>query len=196
LNWPKNGKPFAAPSGVKSILVKSDEAGEARLSNYITEPSGQRSTLAQKGAQGRPADRRPNELELFNPVPRGIETRIEATGSQWTIDAPDGQQMPVPTTGIPVSLGETIVVSVKDGTHGLTFRDRDLAERFFHFEIGGSPFNPQPTFGKTAIGTPGLGSGTVLAVLTVRKDVPVGDKLNFVCTVQGQRMAATFVVAK
>ena len=36
--WPKNGKPFAAPSGVESILVKSDGGGETSVSTYITRP--------------------------------------------------------------------------------------------------------------------------------------------------------------
>ena len=45
--WPKNGKPFAAPSGVESILVKSDEGGETSVSTYITRPG-----LALQGTTG------------------------------------------------------------------------------------------------------------------------------------------------
>ncbi len=67
--WPKNGEPFVAPSGVKSILVKSDGRGETSASTYITrplpaprKPQEQRQILVkQKLLQ--------KELELFNPTP-------------------------------------------------------------------------------------------------------------------------------
>lgn len=202
--WPKGGKPFAAPSGVTSILVKSGETGEVSVANYITEPgqsSGERLT------QAKPSDRRDNELDLFNPSPKRIEKRIEATGEQWTVDGPDGAQTPIGSAGIRVAPGETIIVSVKDGRHGLVFPDGDLAKRAFHFEIQGSAFSLQPDFGKTAISTartgmvagreePGLGPGTVLAVLTVRRDIPLGTKISFFCTVHKQKMAATFVIGQ
>ena len=193
--WPKTGKPFSAPSGVKSILVKSDEMGETSISNYIIQPSAPPSRQAAK-----PSDQRQDELELFAPVPKRLDKMIQAgPGLQWTINGAVGseaKQIPVKNNEFAVAPGDTIVVSVADATHGLTFPNGALAKQVFFFEIQGSPFKLQPTFGGTAIGTDGLGPGTVLAVLTVKKDIALGTRLGFVCTVHGNRMAATFVVTK
>jgi len=200
--WPKGGKPFAAPASVKSILVKSDETGQTSASSYIAQAEQPRQTPAQRrGQKQKPAQ---NELELFNPTPRRLDTLIEAgPGLQWTTHTPDGKQVPVETMPdvLRIAPGETIVVSVRGGTpnekHGLTFPNGDQAKQVFNFEIQGSDFSLQPTFGKTAIGTAELGPGTVLAVLTVRKDIPSAiTKLDFVITENGKSKTSTFVITR
>lgn len=204
--WPKNGKPFGALSGVKSILVKSEESGQTSASTYITPRLAESSTMKAQGQKQKPGQQKrgQNELELFNPTPRQIGKLIQAgPGPQWHTRDPDDPRgiklVPVPTTGIEITPGETIVVSVWDGTHGLTFPDGKRAKQVFNFEIQGSPFEPQPkpTFGKTAIGTAETGPGTVLAVLTVREDIPPTiTRLDFVCTTHEKSMAATFVIKR
>ena len=196
--WPKGGKPFAAPSGVKSILIKSDETGETSASNYITQPTESPATRAAR-APTRKQKPGQNELDLFNPTPRRIETVIEAVpGPQWitrTNNDPSGAQVKVPPTGIKIAPGETIVLSVWDGKHGLTFLNGDLAKKVFNFEIQGSPFSKIGTTG--AIGTGDLGPGTVLAVLTVRKDIPSTiTRLDFVCTEGGKSKTSTFLITR
>ena len=206
--WPSNGKPFAAPSSVASILVRSDEKGVASASGYITD-------LGQGVAQQKPpSDERPNELELFMPVQRRFSKLIQAeiapgtggpTRFQWTVSDTDGKQIPLEDNGrITISPGDTIVIRVKDGvqggTHGLTFPDGEKAKQVFHFEMSGSPFELKPEVGKTAIGTDGVGQGSVIATLTVRKDIPKGlNELRFQCTIHtplGHGMSGRFVIGK
>jgi manganese oxidase len=211
--WPSNGKPFAAPSGVRSILVRSDEKGEALASTYITEP-GQEVALAANVQQRRAVqepDRRANELELFNPVANRTEVLIEANlvrneahsviGFQWTLKDTDGKLVPIENNGsISIRPGDTVMFVVKDGAHGLTFPDGEAARRVFHFGMPGSDFEKKPEFGKKAIGTDRINAGSVIATLTVRKDIPPTLKeVDFFCTIhypEGHRMAAKFVIVR
>jgi plastocyanin len=206
--WPfTDGKfaPFGAPSGVKSIRVRSEQKGEVTASNYITNVA-EVGGVAQKTGD-RPSDERPSELDLFNPPQRRPAKLIQAdvirnesggaTGFQWIVGGPEGKRIPVANDGtISISPGDTIVFSVADGTHGLTFPDGELANRVFRFEMPGTHFEAR---GK-AIASDGVGAGSVIATLTVRKDIPSGiTRVPFFCTIHnssGNRMAATFVITR
>jgi hypothetical protein len=194
--WPRNGKPFAAPSSVKSILVRSDEKGEVTASNYIAE-------IGQVAQRPQAPERRANELELFNPVPKRHDERIQIGGTegiQLTASDDEGKQVPISNRGtITLAPGSTVVISVANASaeHGLTFIDGTRAKRIFHFEMGGSPFSLQPAFGRGAIGTARLGPGSVLAVLTVRKDIPPALRSVDVVFSSGQRrILATFRITR
>jgi hypothetical protein len=199
--WPSNGKPFAAASGVKSILVKSGENGQASAANYITE-IGQGSG-EQQSAPAR--EERPNELELFLPIERPIAKQIQAdavrneqgvaTAFQWMVPDSQGNLTPLENNGvIKLSPGDTVVISVKDGNHGLVFPNGDQAKDVFEFRMPGVAFETKPDFGKTAIGTDGVGAPSVLATLTVKKGVSRGTKVKLFCAAHNHKMAATFVI--
>ena len=186
--WPANGRPFEASSAIRSILVRSDGGGETNAPNYITEIT--------PGA-ARPTVELPDELALFNPSPKRLEIIIQAAGegenARWTINGPDGKPQPIADNQeIPVKPGDTIVFSIKDGTHGLTFTDRNKAEQVFHFEQPGSPFKPAGR----GITTDGTGAGSVLATLKVEGDAPNRARVTFTCSEHGAGMSATFVVTR
>jgi hypothetical protein len=186
--WPKSGDPFAAAATVTSILVRSAGNGEARAANYLRQASQSTSGVRRDT---------PDELALFNAMPRRNETILEAAGAgptaaQWVLN----ERTPIAPNGtITIRPGDTITVSVRQGTHDLTFADGALARQVFKFEMPGSPFGARPNAGANAIGTHALGSGTVLATLTVRSDIPATvNRLMFRSVVDGQRMTATFVI--
>ena len=87
--------------------------------------------------------------------------------------------------------GETITFGVQNGTHGITFLDKAVAESVFDFGPPGVPFQNQPTIGPDAWGTPGETSGT-LATLKVKNGIPDQIRgVNFECTIHKQNMAGT-----
>jgi hypothetical protein len=206
--WPASGKPFEAASTVRSILVRSDQQGEATASAFIT-PVGEEVAKAAPRRQ-KPVDERPNELELFNAVPQRTATLIEAESVpnprgpstvRWTVRDAEGKSQPVDQNGrITIRPGETIQIAIKEGTHGLTFLDGDAAKEIFHFEMPGTAFERKPEFGRKAIGTDGVGEGTVIATLRVRRKIPPNiTGVDFVCSVHnpsGHRMAARFVISR
>jgi hypothetical protein len=188
--WPRSGDPFVAAAAVKSILVRSAGNGEARAANYLKQ--------ANQSASGARRDM-PDELALFNAMPRRMETILEASGAgpataQWVLN----ERTPIAQNGtITIRPGDTITIAVRQGTHDLTFPDGALARSVFKFEMPGSPFAARPNVGQGAIGTRPLGSGTVLATLTVRSDIPAAvNRLTFRSVVDGQRMTATFVIQR
>jgi len=102
-----------------------------------------------------------------------------------------------PRANIPVRPGDTITVAVKEGQHDLTFPDGNRARSVFRFEMPGSPFSSRPV-AAGAIGTNRLPSGSVLATLTVRNDIPSNlSSLTFTTTpVGGQPVTATFSITR
>jgi len=185
--WPMSGNPFSAPGNVRSILVRSAGGGEARATNYPA-------AAAQAQARRRPD--LPDELALFNAVPKRMVYTVEATGTgaavEWVVNGGA-----VPPKAIPVRPGDTITVAVKQGEHDLSFPDGSRARSVFRFEMPGSPLSAKPGAG-TPLGTNRLPGGTVLATLTVRNDIPanVNQVAITSSTAGGQTATATFLIVR
>jgi plastocyanin len=97
-------------------------------------------------------------------------------------------------SAIKIQPDETVTFGVASGTHGITFLDKATAEAIFDFGSPGVPFQPQPTIGPNAWGTPGETSGT-LATLKVKHTLPSSIKsVPFECTVHKTNMAGTFLL--
>jgi manganese oxidase len=193
--WPKDGKPFVAPATVTSILVRSANNGQIAVASYVQEvtqlPAADSARVA---AERRRLPQRPDELSLFNAVPKRRDTFVEAAGTEagqgrWLVN---GQPLGADRTII-VRPGETITISVKTGRHDVTFPNAKLAMSAFQFEMPGVPFIPRGQ----AISTGPVEGTTVLATLTVRSDIAAGvNRVPFSSTVDGQRMNATFIITR
>lgn len=99
---------------------------------------------------------------------------------------------------IPVRPGDTVAFYAGSGKHGVTFFNKQNAEAFFNFGQSAAVFKAQPAIGPDSWGTDGqtaTDSPVLLAVLTVRKDLPATLKeLPFECTVHQQKMQGTLVL--
>jgi plastocyanin len=99
---------------------------------------------------------------------------------------------------IPVRPGDTVAFYVNSGTHGITFLSKQDALAFLDFGKSAGAFKPQPSIGANAWGTDGqatAGSPVLLAVLTVKKNIPATLKeLNFECTVHKEKMQGVLVL--
>jgi hypothetical protein len=193
--WPKSGQPFTAPATVTSILVRSANNGQTVATSYIPEmPRVSIAAAAKATATRKRQPQRPDELALFNAVPKRTDTLVEASGrepgqARWLLN---GQPIGTGRT-IVVKPGDSITISVKEGRHDLTFPDAKLATRVFQFEIPSGPFTPKGG----ALSTGAVEGAGVLATLLVRGDIAAGvTRVPFRSTVDGQRMAATFVIER
>jgi hypothetical protein len=111
---------------------------------------------------------------------------------QWVLN---GQALANNST-IDVVPGQTIVVSVQAGTHGLTFMDQTAAQQIFDVVATTNvPFNVGQ-LGPGTWGTAGFTSPTVLATLTVKSNIPSSvTSVKFECSIHKTAMEGTFHVS-
>ena len=122
---------------------------------------------------------------------------------QWVTFSGPGDVTGKPLTQ-PLQLqpGDTVAVMVNSGFHGLTFLNGTDAKKVFKF-VGGVQFQPQPSIGADAWGTPGqtVGQGqnpppVLLGVLQVKPASEFAgiSTVPFECTVHQQNMQGSFAI--